>query len=345
MYPTAALFLLRAWSLADNTIYYYFKGMIVMKKRRLGSRGPLVTQLCFGTLPMGPLQAHISVEEGEELLRYALKRGINFIDTAENYGSYKYMVKAIHEWGRDKVVIASKSNKADYASIEAEIQKGLRELQIEHFDIFHLHGAREREPFSKRKDALQCLIDYKEKGIVRSIGIATHSVKVVKEAVEQDAIDVVFALINRIGKGLLDGSVDEMLGALEEVDRAGKGVYAMKILAGGSLIQELEESINYFRGLDFIHSIALGMVKKDEIDANLHLFEGRELPSNLKKGLKNQKRVLIMRHLCVKCENCVEECPNSALSLGSEGIEVDYDKCITCGYCVRVCPQFCIRVT
>lgn len=54
-----------------------------MKKHSLGKTGIKVTELCFGALPIGPLQANISVEKGAKLIRAALERGINFIDTAK----------------------------------------------------------------------------------------------------------------------------------------------------------------------------------------------------------------------------------------------------------------------
>ncbi len=53
-----------------------------MKKHSLGKTGIKVTELCFGALPIGPLQLNISVEKGAKLIRAALERGINFIDTA-----------------------------------------------------------------------------------------------------------------------------------------------------------------------------------------------------------------------------------------------------------------------
>ena len=49
-----------------------------MKKYSLGRTGIEVSELCFGALPIGPLQANISVEKGAKLIRTALEKGINF---------------------------------------------------------------------------------------------------------------------------------------------------------------------------------------------------------------------------------------------------------------------------
>lgn len=39
----------------------------------------------------------------------------------------------------------------------------------------------------------------------------------------------------------------------------GKGIYAMKILGGGRLISDVEQTVNYIRNLDFICSMAIGV--------------------------------------------------------------------------------------
>lgn len=56
----------------------------------LGNTGLNVSALCFGALPMGPLQADLSTEEGGALILEALERGVNFIDTAELYNLFTY---------------------------------------------------------------------------------------------------------------------------------------------------------------------------------------------------------------------------------------------------------------
>ena len=54
-----------------------------IETRALGRTNIRVSRLCFGTLTIGPLQANLSVDEGASLIRSALQRGVNFIDTAE----------------------------------------------------------------------------------------------------------------------------------------------------------------------------------------------------------------------------------------------------------------------
>lgn len=75
-----------------------------MEKYYLGKTGIKVTELCFGALPMGPMQANISVEKGAKLIRAGLERGINFIDTAEVYQTYPHIKKAF-PFSKDKALL------------------------------------------------------------------------------------------------------------------------------------------------------------------------------------------------------------------------------------------------
>jgi len=80
-----------------------------MKKYSLGQTGIKVTEMCFGALPIGPLQANIPVEKGKKLIRVALEMGINFIDTAEAYKTYPHIRKALEGYNKE-VIITTKSS-------------------------------------------------------------------------------------------------------------------------------------------------------------------------------------------------------------------------------------------
>ena len=60
-----------------------------MKKKILGQTGLEVSVAGFGVLPMGPSQLALPIDEGAEIIRHALRCGINFIDTAQYYRTYK----------------------------------------------------------------------------------------------------------------------------------------------------------------------------------------------------------------------------------------------------------------
>jgi len=315
-----------------------------MKKYSLGKTGIMVTELCFGALPIGPLQANISVEKGAKLIRTALEKGINFIDTAEGYKTYPYIKKALEGYN-EEVIIATKSGAKTYQEMEQSIKDALAFLGRTYIDIFLLHAARVTPSvFEERAGALQCLQDYKAKGVLRAIGISTHAVEVVRRAAEIKEMDIIFPIINKLGIGIVGGSVIDMIKAISEAHKAGKGLYAMKALGGGHLINQLEEAFNFVRNIKGISSLAVGMVSSEELELNLKIFNDEEIPKRLfTQKIKPSKRLFIST-FCKGCGTCVKTCPNNALSLENGKAVVDHKLCILCGYCNPVCPEFAIRL-
>ena len=66
---------------------------------QLGKTDLWVSPVGFGVLPMGPGQLALPVDEGAELICYALEKGINFIDTAQYYKTYPYIRRALEMLG------------------------------------------------------------------------------------------------------------------------------------------------------------------------------------------------------------------------------------------------------
>lgn len=314
-----------------------------MEKMLLGNTDLQVTRLCFGLLPLGPMQRNLPVEEGARLLRRALEEGVNFVDTAEAYGTYGVAARAMGQEFKD-TIIATKSHAVTYEEMEKSIQKALKELQRDYIDIFHLHAARAKEDlFTVRQGAFECLQEYKARGVIRFIGVSTHSVTAMQAAINKKEVDVVFPIINSLGMGIIYGDLNGMLAAIEQARAAGKGLYAMKALAGGHLIQEAEKAIEYVRSIPGISSVAIGMVKEKELEMNLRIFRNQPVPAELKTERATEKKLLVSR-FCIGCGTCVDTCPNFALSLKEGKAVVDSSKCILCGYCNPVCPQFALRL-
>jgi aryl-alcohol dehydrogenase-like predicted oxidoreductase/ferredoxin len=315
-----------------------------MKKCSLGKTGIMVTELCFGALPIGPLQANISVERGAKLIRAALEKGINFIDTADGYKTYPHIKKALEGYN-EELIIATKSGAKTYQEMEQSIKNALALLGRAYIDIFLLHAARVTPSvFEERAGALQCLKDYKSKGIIQAIGISTHVVEVVRRAAEIKEIDIIFPIINKLGIGIVGGSVEDMIKAISEAHKAGKGLYAMKALGGGHLIDQLEEAFNFVRNITGISSVAVGMISEDELELNIKIFNNEEISEELFYQKIKPNKKLFISSFCVACGTCVKTCPNQALSLINGKAVVDHDLCILCGYCNPICPQFAIRL-
>ncbi|HHX51743.1 MAG TPA: 4Fe-4S binding protein [Clostridia bacterium] len=315
-----------------------------MKKNYLGKTGIKVTELCFGVLPMGPLQAKVPLLEGARLLRLAAEEGVNFFDTAEMYQTYDYLKQGLEGFSGE-VVIATKSTASTYKDMEKSIENFLRALGRDYLDIFLLHAAKATPAvFSERAGAFDCLMDYKNKGFLRAIGISTHSAGVVHKAAEVKEIDIVFPIINKIGMGIIDGTAGDMLTAIDRAFGAGKGLYAMKVLAGGHLIGEIQEAFSFVRGIPGINSVAVGMIKKEELDLNLKIFRDLDVSGEIQSLKTKFGKRLFISPFCQGCGTCIEVCPNGALSIKDGKAVCDHHRCLLCGYCNPICPEFALRL-
>ncbi len=310
----------------------------------LGATNISFFPLVFGTLPLGPLQAGLSPTEGGCLIRHALERGVTMIDTATLYGTYPHVREGIAGW-RNDVTIVTKTHANDGPTARAHVEMGLRELGCERFDIVHIHGARVADPFSDRAEVLTELLRMKEEGKIGHVGLSSHYICAVRKAADHPEIEVIHPLINRTGMGILDGSSAEMAEAITACARAGKGVYAMKALAGGNLISEARASLAYVRGLEGVHGVAIGMLSEAEVEANVALFSGNAPEDEVWRKLESRRRKLrIMENFCKGCGACVETCGSGALSIVDGKAILDETACILCGYCGASCPEFIIRV-
>ena len=315
-----------------------------MKKKVLGKTGIEVTELCFGTLPMGPLQKDLDVLQSADMIAYGLESGITFIDTAQMYRTYPPIKAALEKTGL-RPVIATKSTAESYEAMEKAVNEALEAMGIDYIDIFHLHAARANpEVFEIRKGALQCIQDYKSRGIIKAIGLATHNIKTVEAAAMRPEIDIVFALLNKAGRGILGGSAEDMEKAMALCEQNGKGTYLMKALGGGTLIDNYNGAMEYARSLDFCHSIAVGMVSKEEVLYNVKYFNDEKDLEDIIK-IRNKKSISVLQPVCISCGKCMGACHSEAISFDTTSkAYIDQSKCIQCGYCVASCPSLAIRI-
>ena len=159
-----------------------------MKYRLLGQTGLYVSELCLGTMTygnagfwevMGGLdQAAVSAQ-----VKYAFDQGINFIDTANVYSlgqSEQLVGQAIRDLGlpRGELVIATKATgimndlpngrgQSRYHLMN-EVDASLKRLQLDHLDLYLLHGV---DPLTPLEETLDTLNDLVRSGKVRYIGV------------------------------------------------------------------------------------------------------------------------------------------------------------------------------
>lgn len=314
-----------------------------MEYNYLGQTGIKVSRLCFGTLTLGPLQGRLSLGKGAGVLRRAFDLGVNFLDTADLYMTYPYIREALRG-DRREVVLASKSYDYTREGMKKSLERALRETGRDYIDIFLLHEQESELTIKGHWEAVEYLLESRDRGTVRAIGISTHSVRGVLAAARVPQFDVIHPLINMAGVGILDGDAADMAAAISEARRAGKGIYGMKALGGGNLRGSVREAFDYIMSLEDLDSVAVGMRTLSEVEYNVRLFEGREIPGALASRVQGQKRRLHVEDWCIGCGRCVERCGAGALSIVSGRALVDSSLCRLCGYCGAACSDMCIKI-
>ena len=314
-----------------------------MEYRFLGGTGIRVSRLCFGSLTVGPLQANLPVREGAEIIRYALDAGVNFIDTAQLYNNYQYIREGIAGRAAD-VVIATKSYDYTGKDIRRSLEEALRKLGRDYIDIYLLHEQESELTIRGHWEAVEELIRSKKKGMVRAVGISTHSVRGVRAAANVPQFDVIHPLVNMRGIGIMDGTPGEMQEAIAHAFKCGKGLYGMKALGGGNLINERKEALAFALSIPGLASVAVGMQSTAEVDYNLSVFGGRQVTLEMELAVSSQNRRLLIEDWCTACGRCVELCGQGALAVSGGRVAVDRSRCRLCGYCSAACQEMCIKV-
>ena len=307
-------------------------------------KNKIKSRLCFGTLSISPWQGNFPLNKGVQLLKSAVENSVNFFDSAEIYQTYAYL-RALIKFYPD-VIITTKTFAYTKEQAKNSVEKALRELDRDYIDIFLLHEQESILTIKGHWEAFEELLKYKEKGIIKAVGISTHTTAGVKGATETKEIDIIHPLYNYKGWGIKDGTVEEMLFAIKNAYKAGKELYAMKALAGGHLIKDNINALKHVFNIKEFSAVAVGIQSYEELMCNLALAKGLEPEEQFLNSCLKQPRFLLIEDWCEGCGNCVEMCQQKALSINdaTQKVQVDKNKCILCGYCSSVCKEFCIKV-
>lgn len=142
---------------------------------RLGSTGMEVSEVCLGTLMFGTKSPAGSEIVGEEdalsILDAAWDSGVNFIDTANVYGSGGRSEEYIGKWlagkDRENFIIASKvffalSGRQQVGLsrkiVMAEVEGTLNRLGTDYLDLYYIHGWHDPSPLGETLAALNDLV-------------------------------------------------------------------------------------------------------------------------------------------------------------------------------------------
>src|SRR6202021_2702561 len=154
-----------------------------MKYRKLGNTGLIVSEVTLGTMQFGGRMnmGNLGQEDTTRMVKLALDRGINFIDTADVYslGESESLVGKALKGVRQDVVLATKfrlpmsdnfnRSGATRVNILREVEGSLQRLQTDYIDLYQVHGWDSNTPL---EETLRTLDDVVRQGKVRYIGFS-----------------------------------------------------------------------------------------------------------------------------------------------------------------------------
>ena len=141
------------------------------------------------------------------IVRQAIDLGVNFIDTAQYYGTEGVVGKAMAGIPRDRTVISTKKTLPDpgQRSPEDEIKKGLEQslkhLGTDYIDVYHLHGVEPKDYDFARERLMPVMRRLREQGKIRFIGVTEGFVQdpshqMLQQSLNEDLWDVVMVGFN-----------------------------------------------------------------------------------------------------------------------------------------------------
>lgn len=158
-----------------------------MEYVKLGNSKLNVSRVCMGCMGFGDPENGMhswTLKEADslEIISYGLENGINFYDTAigyQNGTSEQYLGKAVNEFGREDVVVATKflprtesdikNNVSAHEHIDGMVNKSLSNLQTDYIDLYIYHMWDYNTPLYDIMEALNNIV---EEGKIRHIGIS-----------------------------------------------------------------------------------------------------------------------------------------------------------------------------
>lgn len=266
-----------------------------MKQIRFGRTELMVSRLCFGCVSFGvkdPSQdwdpfSSDGCAKSLKLIASAQERGVTFFDTSPDYGDghSEILLGEAFEQNRDKVVIASK---VDYGgqtaeNVTASVEASLKRLRTDYIDIIQFHGGNYPPASFKRimeKGLLAALMDLKDKGKVRHIGLTVADPITARSLIETDAFDMVQMLYNLTEQAAARH-------ALKWASERDLGVTVMRPLAAGMLAplfqsiapqwakqtDIVEACLKFLLSDQRLHALNIGIRNEDELAHNIHLIE------------------------------------------------------------------------
>ena len=316
-----------------------------MDRVTLGSTGITVNKNGFGALPI----QRITEEDAVRLLRKAFAAGITFFDTSRRYtDSEKKIGIAFEGVPRDRYFIATKTGALTGDQLCEDLKVTLETLKTDYVDIYQFHNP----PFcplpGDGTGLYEAILEAKESGKVRHIGITNHRLHVAHTAIDSglyETLQFPFSYVS--GKQELE--------LVEKCRQHNMGFIAMKGLSGG-LLTDYRACYAFEAQFDNVLPI-WGIQRDRELDQWISCINDPPTMTPEIKQLIEKDREELSGDFCRSCGYCmpctvgidIKECArmsqlirrNPSAKFLSEEWQAKMRKindCINCGLCMSKCP-------
>jgi diketogulonate reductase-like aldo/keto reductase len=240
-------------------------------RRPLGKTGLMVSVLGFG----GGSQFQKNRDgEWEALMERAIELGVNYFDTASDYGfggkrHSEIRFGEILPKHRDRILICTKFNLRDPDGMKREVEESLGRLRTSYVDVLMLHSVEKSEDVAGlEKGVWASLRKLKEEGVARHIGFSSmNSAERSREVLDKLDPEVALLAMNPTQYGGFAGV------ALPVAREKGVGVLAMKVMRdlvgqNGATARDL---LGYALGQDGVAGAVIGHVGMPLLEENARL--------------------------------------------------------------------------
>ena len=315
-----------------------------MKTVRLGKTEIVTVQNAFGALPIQRADEETAVK----ILRKAYEGGMTFFDTARAYSDSEKKLGLAFEGMRDKIVIATKTTAKNPKDFWDHLNTSLELLKTDYIDIYQFHCVDQVYRPGDGTGMYECMVEAKEKGLIKHIGITAHKIQLAIDAVESGLYETMQFPFSYL-------SSDKEIELVNLCKKHNVGFIAMKGLAGG-LITKSEAAMAFMTQLDNVVPI-WGIQKMRELDEWLSFMDSdAEMTDEIKAYIESEQKEL-SGDFCRGCGYCmpcpagikINNCARMSLLLRrapsagwlSEANQEEMKKienCLHCNACKSKCP-------
>ncbi len=205
-----------------------------LPRRKLGRTDSMVSMVAFPGLAL----RNYSQEEGTAKIHEVFAQGLNHYDVAPAYGANgECEVKmgiGMEGMDRDKMFLSCKTKCRDKAGAKKELDRSLKRLKTDRFDLYQLHCLFEpdevKEALDRKNGAIATILDARKAGIIKHIGFSAHTTRAAIAALQSFEFDTVMFPINFVEQH----SIGMGKQVLELAQKQGAGIIAIKLISKGA---------------------------------------------------------------------------------------------------------------